>query len=70
MPPKPPASDDGVGLPHRAVVAKVGLGTTIVQALARQLQAETNATDTAPGTSVSIAHQDARVVPGSEAKAL
>jgi two-component sensor histidine kinase len=36
--------------------AKAGLGTSIVQALARQLQAQINVTDAKPGTAVSITH--------------
>ncbi len=50
-------SDDGVGMPSGPVKVKVGLGTTIVQALARKLKAEARATDARPGTSVSIAHR-------------
>jgi len=49
-------TDDGVGMPTGALPAKAGLGTSIVQALAKQLGAEVNVTDAKPGTSVSIGH--------------
>jgi two-component sensor histidine kinase len=49
-------SDTGIGMPKRAGDAKAGLGTSIVQALARQLQASITVTDANPGTSVSIIH--------------
>ncbi|MDX2211309.1 MAG: hypothetical protein SFV20_13240 [Sphingopyxis sp.] len=44
------------------VTPKAGFGTTIVQALAAQLEAEITVTDNDPGTSVSLDH----VVPSSE----
>ncbi|MDB5456908.1 MAG: histidine kinase [Caulobacter sp.] len=47
--------DDGVGMPKDAL-AKPGLGTSIVEALANQLQAEVRVTDGHPGTMVSIVH--------------
>ena len=49
-------SDTGVGMPKRAGDAKAGLGTSIVQALAQQLQANITVTDANPGTLVSIIH--------------
>ncbi|MEO5659959.1 MAG: sensor histidine kinase, partial [Polaromonas sp.] len=49
-------NDDGVGMSTNAESAKPGLGTNIVQALARQLHAEIKVSDTSPGTAVSIAH--------------
>jgi chemotaxis protein methyltransferase CheR len=49
-------SDDGVGvsrsLPDAPV--RIGLGTSIVEALARQLGGRVTTSDTAPGTSVSV----------------
>jgi two-component sensor histidine kinase len=45
--------DDGVGMPTTAPVRK-GLGTSIVQALARQLSASIETTPQYPGTRVSI----------------
>lgn len=47
--------DDGVGVTHDPD-AKPGLGTSIVEALARQLQATVETADAAPGTKVSIVH--------------
>ena len=48
-------SDNGVGMPS-APRAKAGLGTTIVQALAKQLGAIVSVADANPGTKVSVAH--------------
>jgi two-component sensor histidine kinase len=45
-------SDNGVGMP--AADAHVGLGSTIVEALAKKLGAEVTISDAAPGTRVSI----------------
>lgn len=50
-------SDDGVGMPADPAKAVAGLGTSIVQALARQLEATVHVTDAHPGVFVSIAHQ-------------
>lgn len=49
-------SDDGIGTPAMLKKAKSGLGTSIVEALANQLDAtvETDATD--PGVKVSVVH--------------
>ena len=49
-------ADDGVGMPPEHAAAKPGLGTSIVQALARQLDAEVEIADAKPGTTVSIVH--------------
>ncbi len=49
-------SDNGVGMPKDAVSAKAGLGTSIVQALAAQLQAELKISDVGPGTKVAVVH--------------
>jgi two-component sensor histidine kinase len=59
--------DDGVGMPTGGVPAKAGLGTSIVQALAKQLGAEVTVADTRPGTNISVAHK-APTVDGHEAK--
>jgi two-component sensor histidine kinase len=48
--------DNGIGMPEDAANAKAGLGTSIVQALARQLQAQIKVADAKPGTTVSIIH--------------
>ena len=52
-------SDDGVGMAEDTQRAHAGLGTRIVQALAKQLGAEIIVTDTAPGTRVSLVHTKA-----------
>jgi two-component system, sensor histidine kinase PdtaS len=49
-------SDNGVGMPQGDTPAKVGLGSSIVEALARQLHAEVRLADADPGVSVSIVH--------------
>ncbi|HXA38233.1 MAG TPA: sensor histidine kinase [Phenylobacterium sp.] len=49
-------SDDGVGMPTGSTPAKAGLGTSIVQALAKQLGAVVEVVDTDPGTRISVAH--------------
>jgi two-component system, sensor histidine kinase PdtaS len=51
--------DDGVGFPRNGVEAKPGLGTSIVRALARQLDAQVVVTDNDPGTGISIIHKQA-----------
>ncbi len=59
--------DDGVGLPTGSDAAKAGLGTSIVEALARQLSARVQVVDLDPGTTVSIVHsQIAAVESGAE----
>jgi two-component sensor histidine kinase len=59
--------DDGVGMPL-AAPTWTGLGTSIVQALARQLHASVEVTPEQPGTQVSIKHtQIALVEDDSEA---
>ena len=48
--------DDGIGMPAAGSV-KPGLGTGIVEALSRQLDASVSVTDAGPGTRVSIVHE-------------
>jgi two-component sensor histidine kinase len=48
--------DNGVGMPAEHTSAKPGLGTSIVQALTKQLHAVIRVADANPGTAVSIAH--------------
>ena len=50
-------SDDGVGMPTGTTPIKVGLGSSIVQALATQVGAKVHVADTNPGTKVSIVHK-------------
>lgn len=49
-------TDDGVGLPAGPVGVEPGLGTSIVEALAKHLKASVRIADAGPGTAVSIAH--------------
>ncbi len=50
-------TDDGVGMPAAGgETATPGLGTSIVEALARQLQAQVEVASSGPGTSVSLVH--------------
>ena len=48
--------DDGVGMPADGAGVKPGLGTNIVQALAKQLHANITIAGANPGTTVSISH--------------
>ena len=48
--------DNGVGMPIDAASAKPGLGTSIVQALTRQLHGVIKVADANPGAAVSIVH--------------
>jgi two-component sensor histidine kinase len=48
--------DNGVGMPKGKQAPKPGLGTGIVEALSKQLNAEITVTDAHPGTLISIAH--------------
>jgi len=51
--------DDGIGMHAHKGKAKAGLGTSIVQALAKQLKSVVEVTDNEPGTKVSIIHKGA-----------
>jgi two-component sensor histidine kinase len=48
--------DNGVGMPKDYESAKPGLGTSIIEALARQMLARIKVADAKPGTTVSITH--------------
>jgi len=50
-------SDDGIGLPTGEAAPKAGLGTGIVDALARNLHGEIEVSDAHPGTAVTIRHR-------------
>jgi two-component sensor histidine kinase len=54
-------SDNGVGMPKDPASVKRGLGTSIIEALAKQLEAEVRISDAGPGTVVSIVHTPAVV---------
>ncbi|RAK59612.1 histidine kinase [Phenylobacterium hankyongense] len=47
-------TDDGVGRPPASATARVGLGTSVVEALARQLGAEVAVLDAGPGARITI----------------
>jgi two-component system, sensor histidine kinase PdtaS len=49
-------SDNGVGMPVGKKLAKPGLGTGIVEALSRQLEASVTVVDQDPGTRVEVRH--------------
>jgi two-component sensor histidine kinase len=49
-------TDDGVGMPTQPGSAKTGLGTSIIQALTKQLDASISIAGAHPGTKVSIMH--------------
>jgi two-component sensor histidine kinase len=49
-------ADDGVGIPEGVDFKNGGLGSSLVEALANQLDARVEATNANPGTLVSIIH--------------
>jgi len=63
-------SDDGVGMPVHAASAKPGLGTSIVEALARQLHAKVQVSDAMPGTKISLVHAQVFAVEADKALAV
>ncbi|MBB3771591.1 two-component sensor histidine kinase [Angulomicrobium tetraedrale] len=52
-------SDDGIGMPRGADAPKAGLGTGIVEALARNLEGTIELSDANPGTNITIRHSGA-----------
>lgn len=58
--------DDGVGMPSDKASATPGLGTSIVEALARQLKARVQVAEGHPGTTVSIIHAQIAAVESDE----
>lgn len=61
-------NDDGVGMYPETVSAPPGLGTSIVEALARQLHARVQVADAKPGTTVSIVHTRVAAVSAAAAE--
>ena len=53
--------DDGIGMPSHARDARPGLGTTIVSALVKQLNAAIEVTDRKPGTMIRVRHTPATI---------
>ena len=49
--------DDGVGMPVPSGGARAGLGTSIIEALAKQLRATIDVSDAQPGTRVALDHR-------------
>lgn len=54
--------DDGVGMPTDPALIRVGLGTSIVQALAEQLEAILTVASAHPGTEVTLEHTQIALV--------
>jgi two-component sensor histidine kinase len=61
--------DNGIGMPDDPASATPGLGTSIVEALARQLLARVKVADAKPGTDVSIIHTQIAAVEDEPAQA-
>ncbi len=59
-------SDDGVGMPTDPTAIRTGLGTSIVAALAQQLEAEVQTASAHPGTRVSVTHSHIALVAEDE----
>ena len=59
-------ADDGVGMPQGGATVKAGLGASIVQALAKQVGAAVEVSDTAPGTRVSIVRDGREETPAAD----
>ena len=59
-------ADNGVGMPKNAEDAKPGLGSSIVEALARQLDAKVQVADAHPGAAISLVHAHLFAVCGEE----
>lgn len=55
-------SDNGVGMPDSSEGAKPGLGTSIVEALAKSLDANAQVVSASPGTAVSVVHAQVAAV--------
>lgn len=62
-------NDDGVGISTNPDIAKAGLGTSIVEALARQLDARVQLASKPSGTKVSIVHTYIPAIVGQTAHA-
>ena len=52
-------NDDGIGMPTGADKAKPGLGTGIVEALAKHMLGAIHVADANPGTTVTLVHMRA-----------
>jgi two-component system, sensor histidine kinase PdtaS len=63
-------NDDGIGINPDAQAAPPGLGTSIVEALARQLRARVQVMNRKPGTAVSVIHTQIAAVGSAGAQPL
>ena len=62
-------SDNGIGKPDvKASQSKPGLGTSLIQALARQLDANVNIVSDSHGTAVSMTHATFKAKPSQAVK--
>ena len=61
--------DDGVGMPEDSAAAIPGLGTSIVESLAKQLRAQVSVAGARPGTTVSVTHTQIAAVDAAEGEA-
>ena len=61
--------DDGVGMPKDGGAAVRGLGTSIVESLAKQLRAQVSIIGARPGTTVSVTHTQVAAVDATEVEA-
>ncbi len=55
-------TDDGVGRPRASPEARVGLGTSVVEALARQLGARVVMSDAGPGARIAVISEGAQLI--------
>ena len=62
--------DNGVGMPEDAANTAHGLGTSLVEALCRQLNARVKVTGADPGTTVSVTHTRIAAVGGEATAAI
>jgi len=58
-------TDDGVGRPPPSPDQRVGLGTGVVNSLARQLRARVEFGDAAPGARVAVVRPPEPATPGA-----
>jgi len=63
-------SDDGIGIPTNDDAPESGLGTSIVSAIAKQLDARITVVDRGPGTTVSLIHSRLSLAGSDEAPAV
>jgi two-component sensor histidine kinase len=62
-------TDNGIGMPTGSQAPKAGLGSGIVEALARNLASEIDVTDAGPGTAITISHRGGTENPSDQPSA-